>query len=250
MRSLRKGAAALAWSRHTSRAFANALGRAVSRARQRPLREAPLIGVAEDHVIPDSEIPYELLMKIQEGTLAYTYRGVPMLKNPFDLALYPLLLDSLRPRTLIEIGANAGGSAMWFADQARLRGLDMRVVSVDLTPPEIDYPNVAFLPGDARALDLPVNSFARPLLVVEDSDQLYATVRAVLAYFDRWFAPGDWIVIEDGIVGDVRIAEQFDGATCATQCVSSSGRALGVTSSIAPSATTSVATSRGTSTAG
>jgi cephalosporin hydroxylase len=159
----------------------------------------------------ESEIPYELLMEIQDGTLAYTYRGVPTLKSPFDLALYSLLLDSLRPRTLIEVGAHAGGSAMWFADQARARDLDMRVVSVDLTPPAIDHPNVSFVSGDARALDLPVDSFARPLLVVEDSDHHRSTVSAVLAYFDRWLASGDWIVVEDGIVGDMRIAEHFDG---------------------------------------
>ena len=55
-----------------------------------------------------SELPYELLMKIQEGTMAYRYRGVPLLKNPFDLAIYPLLLERARPRTLIEIGSYRG----------------------------------------------------------------------------------------------------------------------------------------------
>jgi cephalosporin hydroxylase len=40
----------------------------------------------------------------------YTYRGVPMLKNPFDLALYLLLLWRLKPRTVIEIGSKSGGS--------------------------------------------------------------------------------------------------------------------------------------------
>ena len=31
-----------------------------------------------------TDLPYELLMKIQQGTMAYRYRGVPLLKNPFD----------------------------------------------------------------------------------------------------------------------------------------------------------------------
>ena len=43
-----------------------------------------------------TDIPYELLMKIQQGTMAYRYHGIPMLKNPFDLALYPLLRVLLR----------------------------------------------------------------------------------------------------------------------------------------------------------
>ena len=42
----------------------------------------------------------------------YTYRGVPMLKNPFDLALYLLLLRRLKPRTVIEIGSKSGGSGL------------------------------------------------------------------------------------------------------------------------------------------
>ena len=77
---------------------------------------------------PSTDLPYELLMKIQQGAMAYRYRGVPLLKNPFDLALYPMLLDRVRPRTIIEIGSYAGGSAMWLADQAALIGLDLRVI--------------------------------------------------------------------------------------------------------------------------
>ena len=36
----------------------------------------------------------------------------PMLKNPFDLALYLLLLRRLKPRTVIEIGSKSGGSGL------------------------------------------------------------------------------------------------------------------------------------------
>jgi len=78
-----------------------------------------------------TDLPYDLLMRIQEGAMAYQYQGRPLLKNPFDLAIYPLLLDRLRPRSLIEIGSHRGGSALWFADQVA----DLRVWSIDLEPP-------------------------------------------------------------------------------------------------------------------
>jgi hypothetical protein len=52
-----------------------------------------------------TDIGYALLMKIQQGTMAYRYRSLPLQKNPFDLALYLRLLDQARPRTLIELGA-------------------------------------------------------------------------------------------------------------------------------------------------
>jgi len=160
-----------------------------------------------------SDIPYELLMKIQQGTMAYRYRGVPLLKNPFDLALYPLLLEQVQPATLIEIGSYGGGSALWFADQRPA----MRVVSIDLEPPaEVAHPNVTFLRGDACALarvltDEVMASIARPLLVVEDSSHVAGTTAAVLAFFDRWLRAGEYIVIEDGILTAMRVAETYDG---------------------------------------
>jgi cephalosporin hydroxylase len=156
-----------------------------------------------------SDIPYELLMKIQQGTMAYSYRGVPMLKNPFDLALYPLLLERAQPRTLIEIGSHRGGSAMWFADQRP----GIRVLSVDLQPPAVTHPGVEFLQGDATRLAdvLDLQSIERPLLVVEDSNHLAATTAAVLDFFDRWLQPGEYIVIEDGILTAMRAADLYGG---------------------------------------
>jgi cephalosporin hydroxylase len=164
-----------------------------------------------------SDVPYDLLMAIQAGTMAYRYRGIALQKNPFDLALYPLLLDRLRPRTLIEIGSGEGGSALWFADQAQLRGLDLRILSVDLVEPDgVAHPAITFLGGDASDLEavLPpdtMQALARPLLVVEDSNHAAATTAAVLDFFDPWLEPGEYIVIEDGILTDMQVADLYGG---------------------------------------
>lgn len=161
-----------------------------------------------------SALPYEQLMAIQAGSMAYRHRGLAMYKNPFDLALYPLLLDALRPRTLIEIGSGSGASALWFADQAQIAGLDLQIVSVDLVPPAgVEHPAVTFLRGDAADLSavLAPADLARPLLVVEDADHQAATTAAVLAYFDDWLAPGEYIVVEDGILTAMRVPELYDG---------------------------------------
>jgi cephalosporin hydroxylase len=167
--------------------------------------------------ISHSDIDYELLMKIQQGTMAYSYRGVQLQKNPFDLALYSMLLDQTRPRTLIEIGSYQGGSALWFADQASVRGLGLEVLSIDLqVPATAAGPSVNFLQGDARELGkvLPpvlMNAVARPLMVVEDSSHLSGTTVAVLEFFDRWLRSGEYIVIEDGNLSDMRVAHLYDG---------------------------------------
>ncbi|MEA2488811.1 MAG: hypothetical protein QOH21_603 [Acidobacteriota bacterium] len=160
-----------------------------------------------------TDLPYELLMKIQHGTMNYRYRGIPMLKNPFDLALYTMLLERAQPQTLIEIGTHAGGSALWFADQRP----GMQVWSIDLEPPEgVSDPRVTFRRGDAQRLEdvltpAVMESLARPLLVVEDSSHLAGTTAAVLEFFDRWLRPGEYIVIEDGILTAMRAGEAYDG---------------------------------------
>ena len=43
---------------------------------------------------------------------SYTYRGVRCLKNPFDLALYQMLISREGIRCVIEIGSAYGGSAL------------------------------------------------------------------------------------------------------------------------------------------
>ena len=160
-----------------------------------------------------TDLPYDLIMNIQRGTMEYRYRGLPLLKNPFDLALYPMLLERVRPKTLIEIGSFDGGSAVWFADQAP----QMQVVSIDVRPPAaIAHPRVRFLRGDAHELESVLTrdvmtAIERPLVVVEDSSHRASTTRAVLDFFDEWLRPGEYIVIEDGILTAMRVADSYDG---------------------------------------
>jgi cephalosporin hydroxylase len=69
-----------------------------------------------------SVIPSYLLGSIQRGHFLYTYKGIPTLKNPFDWALYPMLLWEVRPNRIIEVGSNQGGTAAWLADTMRTYG--------------------------------------------------------------------------------------------------------------------------------
>jgi hypothetical protein len=54
-----------------------------------------------------------LHISIIRGMMDYDYRDVPMQKHPMDMALYMRLIWQLKPRTIIEIGSLAGGSAAW-----------------------------------------------------------------------------------------------------------------------------------------
>jgi cephalosporin hydroxylase len=158
-----------------------------------------------------------LLDSIQRGHLNYTYKGIPTLKNPFDWALYPMLLWEVRPQTIIEVGSNRGGSALWLADTMHAFRLPVQVHSIDLNPvTDLAAPDVTFHRGDATRLDdilSPefMHQLPRPLLVIEDADHQRDTSLAVLSFFHQWLQPGEYIIIEDGIVTELGLAESFGG---------------------------------------
>jgi hypothetical protein len=82
-----------------------------------------------------SAIPMGLRYSFQRGLIGYRYRGIPMIKHPVDIALYMRLIWETRPATIIEIGSDAGGTALWLSDLLRTYGPGGRVVSIDIKPP-------------------------------------------------------------------------------------------------------------------
>jgi cephalosporin hydroxylase/tetratricopeptide (TPR) repeat protein len=156
-----------------------------------------------------TSLPRETLLEIQNTSHNYSYRGVPMIKNPFDFAIYPLLIWDRKPRTIIEIGSKDGGSALWLADMLDNFGIDGRVYSLDIVGvKKVSHPRVTFLEGDGRELEASfspefMRTLPRPLLVIEDADHSYETSSHVLSFFDPYLEQGESIVIEDGTISDL-----------------------------------------------
>lgn len=157
------------------------------------------------------------LRSIQRATFHYEYAGHRCVKNPFDLALYMMLLSRERPRTIIEIGSYKGGSAVFLAAQARALDLDAHVYSVDIEKVvDVHDPDVTFMQGDIH--DLGSSGIAtvlaecpRPLLVIEDGPHTYDGCLAALDFFDRHLRSGEFIVVEDGNLHDLRIWDLDNG---------------------------------------
>ncbi len=154
-------------------------------------------------------IQRETLISIQANLFNYRYRGVTMLKNPFDIALYPMLLWQLKPMTIIEIGSQSGGSALWFGDLLNNIGVDGHIYSIDVVKVDsVSHPRVTFMAGDGRNLATCLSEsflaqLPKPWLVIEDADHQYETSIAALRFFHQWLQPGDYIVVEDGIISDL-----------------------------------------------
>lgn len=157
----------------------------------------------------NSGLPLETLKSIQKGLHNFTYRGVRIQKNPFDFALYQMLIWELRPGSIIEIGSKEGGSAIWMADLCELFGFGTRVISIDVVKARgVSHDRVTFLEGDGRNLSPTLSSeflsaLPRPWLVIEDADHTYATSNATLNFFDPHFTARDFFIVEDGVISDL-----------------------------------------------
>jgi cephalosporin hydroxylase len=149
-----------------------------------------------------TEFGPDVLLTCQGAPSLMRWRGMPLMKNVFDFAMYPALIAEIRPQTIFEIGSGLGASAVWFADNLSMGGGEGRVHSVDKVRVERDYPGVSFYQGDCSA---PASIFdprllreePHPWLVVEDA---HHNVGPVLDHVSAFMQPGDYLVVEDSDV--------------------------------------------------
>ncbi len=149
-----------------------------------------------------------------------SYAGVRVSKFPEDLRVYEHLIWMTRSNVVIELGAQFGGSALWFRDRLRAaaaygriqRGL---VIAIDtnISPAretlEAVDPNheedILWIEGDVRDPALPERVAAvvpvdGRCLVIEDTAHVYTTTIAALRGFARFVPVGGFFVVEDGCV--------------------------------------------------
>ena len=138
-----------------------------------------------------------------ERTFGLTYKGLFLVKPPFDLASYSRLIWELQPRTIIELGTLQGGSAVWLADQGTVLCKEPPMVySLDfytaLRSPEAVHPRVKFLEADLLNLEASDWAFLKdlptPWLVIDDA---HVNIMNVFRLFDSHMSVGDYYVMED-----------------------------------------------------
>jgi cephalosporin hydroxylase/glycosyltransferase involved in cell wall biosynthesis len=167
-----------------------------------------------------TELPAPILNSLQQACFNYSYKGIPMQKNPLDFALYPLLLWELQPKTIIEIGSCAGGSAVWFADMLDTFKIDGCIYSIDINMvTDVSHPRITFMQGDQNNLgailtDDFLQSVEHPLLIIEDGAHLYETTLCALNFFNAYLQKGDYFVVEDGIISDLGFNAYYNGGPC------------------------------------
>ncbi len=142
------------------------------------------------------------------GALNYRYRGMQAIRYPIDMPLYLMLLQELRPQTVIEIGSREGGGAVWMGDMLSVLDISATVRSIDLEPPKPKYCpwNVFFLKGDESdlgAVSVRWEKLPHPWLVINDASHQYAAVMNCLSFLNKYMVRGDYMVVEDGYITEL-----------------------------------------------
>jgi cephalosporin hydroxylase len=131
-----------------------------------------------------------------------TWRNMPLFKTCFDFAIYPMLLTEVRPKTIFEIGAGTGASAIWLADMLEISAIEGHVYSVDLKEPVYRDQRVEFLQGDCETIqdcltEEMLTAAPSPWMVVEDAN---VNTVGILDYMRAFLHAGDYMIFEDSAV--------------------------------------------------
>lgn len=172
------------------------------RERQRMMAEL------DGELIRGTELGFRHLLYSQGAGAVFRWRGLPCFKSVYDLAIYAMLIDELRPGTIVELGSGSGASALLFADLCACTGLQTQIISIDKIPAAISDPRISFIHSEcARWLEETAKSksgFRRPVLMIED---FHDDVTGFFANMDAILEADDYLVIEDSSPKQEQIAK-------------------------------------------
>jgi len=171
--------------------------------KQEPLRSDRFVKISDR--LDECDIPADAWKPLLENSYLQTWKGILLPKGVTEMALYPMLLYELQPKTIIEIGAFNGGGAIWLADCLEIFGIEGRVTSVDIDLSLLDEKakadsRVNFIQGDCHDIGAAfppdiLSGLPHPWLLIEDA---HINLVGMLAYFHHnGIQSGDYLIVED-----------------------------------------------------
>lgn len=138
------------------------------------------------------------------------YRGLNMIKNPFDLVIYEELFWEIRPTVVIEIGNRYGGFSLWLKDRMKLVGIDGKIITIDIESladgnfNEFKSDKFISIIGDCNSEDTvaKVKSYISKddvVMIIEDSSHTFDNTFRALEKYKDIVTVGSYLIIEDGI---------------------------------------------------
>jgi len=142
------------------------------------------------------------LGSIVSGHHNTTYRGVTMVKDPFDYVMYQMIINEIKPDLIIEVGTNYGGSTLYMADLLNIIGkgiihtMDVaEYVSDDLVK---NHPRIKRFLGGFQEYDINNANGFEKILLIEDGSHNYQDVIDTMRKFKDIISVDSYMIIEDG----------------------------------------------------
>jgi len=154
------------------------------------------------------------LKTIYNGHYNVTYRGIPMLKNPFDYVLYQMLINDIKPDLIIEIGSYNEASALYYSDILDLIGNGI-VHSIDIEDHvhllAKQKSNIKFFTTGYQNYDLNNAKEFNKIMVIDDGSHYYEDVLKALNKFSVLININSYYIIEDGIISALGMKKEYNG---------------------------------------
>jgi cephalosporin hydroxylase len=155
------------------------------------------------------------LEKIVNGHHKVTYRGIKMIKNPFDYLLYQMIINEVKPDLIIEVGTNHGGTALYMSDMLDLIGKgEIHTIDVTEYPMDervINNKRIKRFLGGYQAYDLKNCEGYEKILVIDDGSHLYEHTLQILQKFQDVVTPDSYFIVEDGALIHIGLTKDYGG---------------------------------------
>jgi cephalosporin hydroxylase len=162
----------------------------------------------------DNEISFSI-ESIVEGHHKVSYRGIKLIKDPFDYLLYQMIINDVKPDLIIEIGTNHGASALYMADMLDLLGNGtihtIDVMGYPIDPLIVNHSRIKRFLGGFENYDLKNTEGFNNILVIDDGSHIYTHVKMTMDKFKDLVSVNSYFIIEDGILNNIGLEKDYDG---------------------------------------
>tara|TARA_B100000945_G_scaffold184640_1_gene148035 strand:- start:118 stop:774 length:657 start_codon:yes stop_codon:yes gene_type:complete len=134
----------------------------------------------------------------------HKWKGLTLMKDPMTLSIYMMMIQDIKPKTILEFGTYDGGSALWMEDIMKTLSLDCKIHTFDINPDRVKLPNdskIKYHELDNNKINEFIDqsrelfeNMESPILIIEDS---HVNVDEVVRSIDPFLKSGDYLVIED-----------------------------------------------------
>ena len=134
----------------------------------------------------------------------HKWKGLTLMKDPMTLSIYMMIIQELKPKTILEFGTYDGGSALWMEDIIKSLSLECEINTFDINKDKVNLPEDSKIKShhlDNKKINEFINQrkdlfekMKSPILMIEDS---HVNSNGLILAINPFLRSGDYLIIED-----------------------------------------------------